>query len=278
MIGGGPMEKVCGIYCIENLINTKKYIGQSIDIHGRWKDHKRKLNNNKHRNEHLQKSWNKYGENNFRFYILDKCDKSLLDEKEKYYINEFQCCDINFGYNIETGGSAQKCVAEVTKKKQSEARIGKYCGGENPHAHPVYCPQLDRWFACIADVEREGIAHEANVRHCLYGECRVAGRHPITNEKLTWYDETDFDDPDIKQTIEDEGDRKTNLQINPRCKPVYCPELNRIFMGGPTEVGKEGIANRTCVVQQISGRRKFAGRHPITGKPLHWEYIENNNT
>ena len=33
------MDKVCGIYCIENLINSKKYIGQSVDIKSRFKKH-----------------------------------------------------------------------------------------------------------------------------------------------------------------------------------------------------------------------------------------------
>lgn len=29
-------EKICGIYRIENLINHKSYIGQSVDIYKRW--------------------------------------------------------------------------------------------------------------------------------------------------------------------------------------------------------------------------------------------------
>ncbi len=41
------MEKVCGIYCIENKVNGKKYVGQSIDIYKRWKQHRNELNNKK---------------------------------------------------------------------------------------------------------------------------------------------------------------------------------------------------------------------------------------
>ena len=37
-------EKICGIYCIENVVNRKKYIGLSADINQRWKQHKVDLN------------------------------------------------------------------------------------------------------------------------------------------------------------------------------------------------------------------------------------------
>lgn len=54
---------VSGIYCIENTINQKKYIGKSVHIKKRWVDHKRNLNtNNGIENARFQHAWDKYGE------------------------------------------------------------------------------------------------------------------------------------------------------------------------------------------------------------------------
>lgn len=272
------MDAVCGIYCIENLVNHKKYIGQSIDIYRRWGDHKNELNGNRHRNTYLQRAWNKYGEENFSFYILEVCDKSLLDNREVYYIEVLNCMDNNCGYNIEGGGNSNKTMAKETREKISKSRLGKFCGGDNPKAHPVYCPQLDRWFSYILEVEREGIASEGGVRDCLKGKSKTAGRHPITGEKLTWYDEYKMKDSEIMKIITDERNGINRITPNIRIIPLYCFELDRLFEGGASQVEQEGIVGRTAIQGHLSGRRKSAGKHPITGEPLHWKQIKNNNT
>lgn len=94
------MKKVV-IYKIENLLNAKIYIGSTIDFDRRKKDHIRDLNNNKHHSAKLQRSWNKYGENNFKFEIIEEViDRNLLLEREQYYFDLLNPCDNNIGYNI----------------------------------------------------------------------------------------------------------------------------------------------------------------------------------
>lgn len=112
-----------GIYCIENLVNGKKYIGQSVNIYDRWKKHVNALNNHCHDNDYLQKSWDKYGANNFKFYILEICDANKLNGREVYYIEKYDTLNRNKGYNIAAGGN-QNGLSLEHRKRISDALIG----------------------------------------------------------------------------------------------------------------------------------------------------------
>lgn len=91
-----------GIYKIKNLFNGKIYIGQSVDIEKRWSTHKAELKHNHHHNIHLQSAWNKYGEDNFEFSIIEICNSDQLNQREIYWISEFNSCEN--GYNLTSGG------------------------------------------------------------------------------------------------------------------------------------------------------------------------------
>jgi hypothetical protein len=224
------------------------------------------LNGDRHRNEYLQRAWNKYKENNFHFYILEECDVSLLDEREIYYIKCFDCLNNKHGYNIEFGGNANKIIPSETREKMSASAKARSYGGNNSNARPVYCPQLNMTFGCVADVEREGFACASCVRRCLSGKSKTAGVHPITGEKLTWCD---------AKEIKPNKSKKKKLN---KYGTIYCIELDRIFVGGPCQADREGIAHVSCIMRHLKGERKSAGKHPITGEKLHWITIETNNT
>lgn len=112
------------IYIIINNINHKVYIGQTIDIKRRWHSHIYDLRNNNHINIYLQRAWNKYGENNFEFKILEEISDELLNEKEKYWINFYKSFDREYGYNLTTGGDNFELSNEV-KDQISQSMKGK---------------------------------------------------------------------------------------------------------------------------------------------------------
>jgi hypothetical protein len=84
-----------GIYIIKNIINSKLYIGSTCNFKTRFKYHLKKLRNNNHDNQKLQKAWNKYGEDNFIFEILKNIPYDKKKSKLKFakvLINEEQLC------------------------------------------------------------------------------------------------------------------------------------------------------------------------------------------
>ena len=121
------------IYEIENQINGKKYVGQTTrGFNKRKKEHIYVLNNNRSSNHHLQRSWNKYGAENFTFNILEECDYDDLDYLETNYIFMWNLMNPIFGYNEESGGNIHKKISDEARKKMSEARKGVYAGKNHP--------------------------------------------------------------------------------------------------------------------------------------------------
>lgn len=94
-------QKVSGIYGIENTVNGKVYYGSTVDRDDRWRRHKRALKDGKHRNRHLQRAWNKYGEDAFRFVWMEDVPPEQLLDKEQVYLD----CNEG-GYNIATCAEA----------------------------------------------------------------------------------------------------------------------------------------------------------------------------
>ena len=99
--------RVCGVYKITNTVNCKLYIGSSVEIGKRICQHKADLRNNNHHSKHLQNAWNKYGENMFKFEIVEVHEdgRDSLREREQWYIDQLNSCDRNIGYNINNFAS-----------------------------------------------------------------------------------------------------------------------------------------------------------------------------
>lgn len=117
---------VQGIYIITNKINNKVYIGQSVDIRRRLVKHVALLRHNYHWNLHLQNAWNKYGEDNFEFDILEIVEnENELVEREQYYIDVvYQSRERENGYNIRPA-DINGHLPEETKRRIGDANRGR---------------------------------------------------------------------------------------------------------------------------------------------------------
>ena len=210
-----------GIYSIINIINNKKYVGQSVDIKNRIRNHKWALRHGRHENSHLQKSFNKYGEDCFVFDVICECTEDQLDHLERFYIALYNCIDPQFGYNSETGGNLNKHLSKELRARMSEKRSGKNSSmwgkkhtdetkaimrekalgrkmsddakakSSKSHrgkgAKPLYCIEADMIFTGSSDaIEFAGLKSRSSIFEHLAGRKSYAGRHPETGEPLHW--------------------------------------------------------------------------------------------
>jgi len=118
-----------GIYKILNRTTGKFYIGSSSrSIEGRWIEHLSGLRRNSHYNPRLQRAWNKYGEEDFDFIVLEEVkDKKQVVVREQYYLDYYTCYNKKIGYNIcPTANSRLGYIhTEETKQKISKAHKGR---------------------------------------------------------------------------------------------------------------------------------------------------------
>lgn len=117
--------KIVGIYKITNLIDGKVYIGQTVNYNKRKKRHLSSLKNGNHHNEHLQRAFDKYGEDSFKIELIKKCNIEELDKLERYYIKELDACNHDKGYNMMYGGQRYRNFTKEVRLKMSEAGKGR---------------------------------------------------------------------------------------------------------------------------------------------------------
>ena len=91
-----------GIYKITNKVNGHSYIGQSIHIEERFKEHQNKYNWDREKDKPLYQAFQKYGLNNFNFEIIEECRPEQLNIKEQYWIDFYNT--YKDGYNQTSGG------------------------------------------------------------------------------------------------------------------------------------------------------------------------------
>ena len=256
---------LCGIYCIENINNNKKYIGLSRNISRRWNEHRSELRRNEHANIYLQRAWNIDGEESFRFYVVELCDPFVICDRERYYITKYHTLSHENGYNLTKGGenapTSNKAVIHLPSGRVYESV--KEAARTNNIANITmidWCRKyynfmyLDEYNA----MDQDQIAYYTNFDWSKFIHEKLSQAH--SRENLS------------KETLL-KYSKCTSGKNNPRATAIYSPELNETFWGAKEAFDKYGI-NRGSIASCINGKLKHAGKHPITGEPLTWQRIE----
>jgi len=115
--------RVSGIYQIQSKIKPQRiYLGSSIDIYERWKNHLTSLRHQRHKNPKLQSHFNKYGEADLLFSILLGCEKEDLIKIEQYFLDSYKPW---FNVHIVADRPNTGKRSKETCLKMSKAKKGK---------------------------------------------------------------------------------------------------------------------------------------------------------
>lgn len=119
---------LAGIYIIKNIINNKCYVGQSVNLRNRIKDHMRNAKNLKV-DIPIYRAIKKYGFYNFTIDIIESFTRDpnmsndelirILDEKEVYYIDKYKA--YTEGYNCTIGGDYGVLGLKLTEPQRKKA-------------------------------------------------------------------------------------------------------------------------------------------------------------
>ena len=220
-----------GIYKITNQITGESYIGQSIDLAQRWKQH---IKNSKKSNKPLHQDIEKYGKENFLFEILEECPKEDLNQREIYWIAFYDTFQ-GFGYNQNSGGSNSEQCINQTKKK-------------------IYCYDLQGNFL----QEYESLSEAARQTNSDSGLISRAARTEGRTGKYQWrYEKFETIAPYKRRTNSPQNHSSTS-------KPVIQLTLDGIIVNefpSAQEASRQTGISKSGIGMVCNNQRKTAGKY-----------------
>lgn len=290
-----------GIYKIENKVNGKVYVGQSVNIELRWGNHKSELKHNNHNNKYLQRAWNKYGSENFEFTVLEECELRELNSKEIFWIEYFD--SYNSGYNATLGGEGTQMISENTIQKIYELyssgdyiprEIGEMLGVDrrtverylnngtelgicdyngslsrlNCHVKKVICLNTLEIFESVKEAQDKYKVY--GIASCCKHKHKYAGTN-IDGEPLLWMHLDEY----ILYSEAEINDYINNIRLEIYSKYVVCLNTLQIFESTRKACDWCGLKQVRSIQLCCTNNANYAGKHPITGEKLRWMYYEN---
>lgn len=187
----------CGVYCIRCKVDGKVYVGASINIYNRIRQHVDCLRvKSKNSNRHLIEAWHTYGEDNFEYEVLENLgnQRELLREREYHWMIELKSTDRNFGYNLRMDSSEKMVVHDETRALLSESLEGE----KNPNYNHKWSDDMkermseikkQQYKDGVVSVNMEGIRKGITIRnqHLIDNPEMLQNMKDILKDKNTKY-------------------------------------------------------------------------------------------
>lgn len=172
------MRRAAAIYAIRNRHDGKRYVGKTVNVTKRFSEHRSRLRAGVHANQHLQRAWNKYGEQAFAFEIIETVYVEspydpVLSEREKYWVKALHATSPEEGYNLTSGGDGGVQVPSI-RAKMSRAAKARFSSASEREKQGE---RRRRYFAQHSDFKAQSIANITNPTN-------RAKAHAIMRERL----------------------------------------------------------------------------------------------
>lgn len=242
------------IYKITNRVNGKVYIGQTKNsLQWRWRKHCMPSE----KCTCLVRAIQKYGKENFTVEQIDTAsDRDELNAKEIYWIQHYDCIAPN-GYNLKSGGNENLIYSEETRRRISQANIGKKPSVETRRK----ISEANKGKKLSEETKRR--MSESRTGRVVSTETRAKISQSLMGHSFTDETRRKMSEAQKKRVITDETRKKMSESSN-RKRKVLCVETGEIFdsIAKASEKYKASDTHISCVCR---GKRKTAGGY-------HWRY------
>lgn len=268
-----------GVYKISNTVSGKCYIGISKHCNQRVSQHISMLRRGKHDNHHLQRAWDKYGEESFTFSLIEKFDMNEVD-KEHVLLREIYWIDFydsyRHGYNQSKGGDGSPFVqfSEERNKKISESSRGRKqpwnTREKSFNARHIICLNTRKEYFCIADAEEEyKISCASIIRSC---QSRNALSNKCYHVFMYYEDFLELSENDIEQIIRSAKYKKEH-KWDGMAESVVCVNTGEVFVSGRL-AAEQYKTDYSRIRKCCKGEYHSAGKSE-TGEPLAWMSLKD---
>lgn len=200
------------VYMIKNKTNGKVYIGSAVNPQERRRQHINDLKKKRHHSVHLQRAWDRYGEDNFEFKIIETvADKNNLIEREQFFMDYYLSYNKNKGYNLQpkANNSLGYKHTNESKRNMSIAHIGK-----------ILSDDTKRKISIATSGENN---HNYGKGYKFSGE-----NHPMYGKKRSAESKRNMSIAHIGNKLSEETKRKLSIAMSGENHPIYGKQHSEI--------------------------------------------------